>query len=178
MADFPTRIDFNAPVIHSGSIESIGTEITAGNSSLINTTTWPASNLALFMPILISYLFTAKLIFWTNGATVGTNSVDAGIYTSEGNLLVSSGSTLTSGVSVLQSADITDTVLIPGLYYLAMAMNGTTDTVAESNLPTPIPRAVGSYEQTTAFTLPSTATFAVSSRSFMPFIGITSKATL
>jgi hypothetical protein len=53
-----------------------------------------------------------------NGATASGN-MDVGIYDYAGTRLVSSGSTAQSGTSAFQDFDITDTLLGPGIFYLA-----------------------------------------------------------
>jgi len=53
-------------------------------------------------------------------------NVDVGIYDLSWNRLVSAGSTARSGASALQFADVTDTYLRPGRYYIAASNSGTT----------------------------------------------------
>lgn len=181
MSDLPTAIDYSLPVISTGSINAIGAE-TAGMAINVNTVAaaWPSANLAIFVPVRIGYPFTAVKMFWINGATVGTNSVDVGIYDNQGNRLVNSGGTVTAGATGIQIVSITSTTLEPGLYYMAMAANGTTDTSLRGGtggIATPW-ALVGAYQMATAYTLPSTATFAQMAQTTMPIIGMSSTSTL
>lgn len=181
MADFPAITDFPPVVIHNHSKICIGPTWSGVSFGSTNTAlNMTSANRAIFLPFVLAYPYTAAKMFWINGATVGTNHIDIGIYNSEGNLLVSIGSTLTSGVSVIQSVDITDTSLSPGLYYMAIVMDGTTDTVEglssvnnHANLGL---TSAGARIMNTAFPLPSTVTLAdISANQVIPLMGITSK---
>lgn len=179
MSDVGALIDYSAAVISSVSIQGVGIEEAATGHSILAGIIWPSSNIAIFVPVKIGYPVTIIKMYWGNGNVVGTNSVDVGIYDSQGNQLVHSGSTATSGASAIQSVSITSTTLEPGLYYLAMAMNGTTDKVfADNSSPVSFYRAVGIYNQSTAFTLPSTATYVGATSAYLPFIGATTKSTI
>lgn len=176
MSDMPKAIDYSPPVLSTLSIHGIPTELISTLSIMTSAASWSgtAANTALFVPIRVATSISVANIFWINGAMVGTNHVDAGIYDSEGNQLGHIGSTLTSGASSAQSASLSLT-LQRGIYYLAMVMDGTTDTVQQATSITQVPRAAGVYKQSTAFPLPSTATFAGSTSALVPFIGITSQ---
>lgn len=144
------------------------------------TAAWPSANLAIFVPVRIGYPYTAVKMFWLNGSSVGTNNVDIGIYDSQGNRLVNSGSTLTAGATGIQVVSITSTILEPGLYYMAMVMDGTTNTTlraATGGVATPW-AAMGCYQMATAFALPATATFAQMAQLTLPIIGMSSSSTL
>jgi hypothetical protein len=123
------------------------------------------------MPFWIEDVVTATKIWWQNGATASGN-LDVGIYDENGNLLVSIGTTGQTGTSTIQQADITDTTLSRGYYYLAMAMNGTTGTALRYSPTTNLQQMMGVLEQASAFVLPSTATFAKAARSYIPVMGI------
>lgn len=179
MGDISAVIDYNKNVITSLTRDSIGVELAGITSSFSSSAaTWPTANKAFYLPFRLAYPVIATKMFWLNGATVGTNAVDVGIYDQAGNRLVSIGSTTTSGASTVQTVDITDTTLNPGLYYMAMAVNGTTDTSFRTAPTAPMSRMLGIYEQTSAFALPATATFAVATAAHIPFIGITTKTVI
>lgn len=133
--------------------------INTGNTFSGITGTWSTASLAVFVPMVVGARTTIYQLAWINGATVAGNA-DVGIYDRNSNRLVSSGSTAQSGVSVAQVVDITDTVLEPGLYYLAMAMDDATATVCRPSAASqaPLLRASGCGHQTSAFPLPATAT--------------------
>lgn len=179
MSDFPKAIEFSRSVISTMDMESAGYPITQ-ISGIFNTATlaWPAANLAMYIPFTIANTITAVKMFWINGATVGTDSIDVGIYDSEQNRLVSIGPTLTSGANAVQIVDITDTTLQPGTYYFGFSMSGTTDRFIFASSGAPIPRLAGVYEQTSAGTLPNPATFAVNSRNIVPFVALTTNTTI
>lgn len=177
MADLPIVIDYPSAVMSTVSTNSIANELVNTNNTF-NTAAWPSSNLALYIPVKIAYPYTAVKMFWANGSTVGTNHVDVGIYDAQGNQLVHSGSTLTSGTNATQIVDTTDVTLQPGLYYLAMAMDGTTDTVGRFFPAATICRAIGVLSQVTAFALPSTATMVGTTTNYIPIIGMTSNTTI
>lgn len=180
MADLPVIRPFTTSVITPCSINSIGVEIAGNSGGAESSAAWAAANLAIYIPFRIAIPTTIVKIYWLNGASAGTDSVDVGIYDSQQNRLVSSGSTITSGTNAIQSVDITDTTLQQGLYYMAMAMNGTTNPIFQitSGTTVPMPRAMGVLEQATAFALPSTATFTGSTHSSFPWICLALGTTL
>lgn len=174
MSDFPTVVDYSNPVINCYSTNSIATGLNSTVSTFSSTGAWPSSNLAIFIPFRVATPYVAAQMFWWNGATVGTNGVDVGVYDSQGNRLVSSGSTTTSGASGIQIVDVTDTLLQQGLYYMAMAMNGTTDVIQRSAATANNCAAMGVLSQVTAFALPSTATMIRTTTAYIPLLGISS----
>ncbi len=95
-----------------------------------------------------------------SGLTAGGNC-DVGIYDDQGNRLVSSGATARTA-SAETICNITDTFLAPGIYYIAMSHDGTSNiamvlgTVQRS-------RWWGVVEMAAAYVLPATATFAAAS---------------
>lgn len=139
---------------------------------------WPSANRALFIPVVVPCRVTVFQLGWYNGATASGN-VDAGIYDLAGNRLVSTGSIAQAGVSALQLVDTTDTVLPPGNYFLALAMDNITGTIFSSGPGSQhLLRACGVQEQATAFALPSTATFSAPSSNYLPHVVAAIKATL
>lgn len=178
MSDFPKAIDVTPSVISSFSFSSSGRFLAQSANTGQTAVAWPLANLALFVPFRVSQTIIAVKMFWFNG-TAGTDSVDVGIYGQDGTRLVSSGSTLTSGASSKQEVDITDTTLTPGLYYMAMAMNGTTNTIVRfsAGLTGPL-SGWGLYELTSAFALPATATFATTTRQDIPLVCLTQRTTV
>jgi hypothetical protein len=154
-----------------GGAEMNGMGFTPGSN------TWPTANKAIYIPFPVRFPITVVKLFVENGTTVSGN-IDVGIYDRGGARLVSSGSTAQSGTSAIQSFDITDTTLNPGLYYLAVAMDNTTAHLLRWGTSSAIPRAMGVMEQTSAFALPSTATFAALSSSYIPFVAATLRTTI
>lgn len=97
------------------------------------------------------------------GATASGN-VDLGIYSSQGNLLVSSGLTAQGSINTLQELDITDTLLQPGVYFMAIKCDSASGTAFRNsfNDENILPLAPFYHETTGAgATLPTTATFSI-----------------
>ena len=86
---------------------------------------WFSANDPAAFPFALSEGVIVEQIGWLNGAAAG-NNFDLGIYDTSFNRIVSTGSTGGTGNSVWQWANITDTALAPGRYYLAMAIDGVT----------------------------------------------------
>ena len=136
---------------------------------------WPSANLAIFVPVLLGERCIAYKMVVGAGSTAAGN-FDVGIYDSGGNRLVSSGATA-KGASVEHVADITDTVLGPGLYYLAMAADGTNNySMVNPSGTSPIPlqkaRLYGTLEAASSYTLPSTATMVARTTAPVPLIAV------
>lgn len=136
--------------------------------------TWSSANRALYYPFRVGVPITAKLLWCANG-TVAGNNIDIGIFTQDGVKLVSSGSTAQSGTSTIQTFDITDTQLPPGLYYMGMAMDGTTGTVFAKSGALAFPRTLGVYQQATAFPLPDPISFATATSTSIPGFGFATR---
>jgi hypothetical protein len=111
---------------------------------------------------------------------VAGNNFDIGVYTEQGTKIASTTSTAQSGTSVIQATNVTDFVLAPGTYYLAMAMNGTTGTVLQSSgIVAEQLRAVGFASQNAAFALPATFTLVSPPASaIIPMFGYSERATV
>lgn len=178
MSDIGTLIDYSLPVISSVSPNSIGTEINILTVNKPGANVWPTANLAFFYPVRIGYPYTISQFFWVNGTTVGTNSIDIGIYDSQGNLIVHTGNTLTAGTSATQGVSVTATTLEPGLYYLAMSENGTTDTQFRDIGAVSWNNALGLYQMASANPLPTTAVFAAVTNSQILLCGMSSSSIL
>lgn len=136
-------------------------------------TAWPLANLALFVPFTLDEAVTIKRILAITYSTAG--AVDVGIYNADGARLVSSGSTAVTNVILCRNFDIADTLLEAGRYYLAMASDATTfQAVRAAPFSTGSNMQLGVREQTAAFPLPASATFADNTtRAYIPVIGAT-----
>jgi len=85
--------------------------------------TWFAANCPVAFPFILNESITVYQLGWYNGGSVGDN-IDIGIYDTSWNRLVSAGSTAASGAgSSLQFVNVADTLLVPGTYYLAKALD-------------------------------------------------------
>jgi len=94
--------------------------------SVLGASTVSTANLACaylfrtWVPIVVTKLGTL------NGTISGSPNWDVAIYDSGWNRLVSTGGTAQSGASAFQMADVTDTTLKAGLYYIAGVSDTTT----------------------------------------------------
>lgn len=133
---------------------------------------WPAANDAIFVPFrLPAPRLVYKMACGTG--TLTTGNFDLGIYDEFGNRLVSTGSTAKTTASSERVIDVTDTLLLPGLYYMAMAANGTdayVATVPTSAAAVPVTQLMGVRKMATAFALPATATLATVTAAYVPLI--------
>lgn len=104
-----------------------------------------------------------------SGTTAGGNC-DVGIYDHEGNRLVSSGATA-RGASNETICNITDTLLYPDIYYMAMAHDGTSNIVGFAP-GVQRARLCGVLQMASAYVLPDPVTFAAVTVSWVPSIAI------
>lgn len=161
----------NLICINTASQESIGLEIGAiTGGAAPASAAWPGANDALFVPMYLAQPTLIKRLFVVNGGTASGN-LDMGIYTPDGARVISKGSTAQSGTSALQFLDITDTMLGPGAYYLALAMDGTTGTTFRFNLSTIRCQQLGIARVASAFALPASVTLATVAAGYIPMIG-------
>src|SRR4051794_4906204 len=122
MPDFPRALGWPPPesVISTAGQESAYADAVENSGNALNQTSgYSANNQAKYVPVLLTVPVVVTKLAWLNGATLGSN-IDVGIYDDNGLRLVSSGAVAQSGVSAVQVADITDTPLGPGCYYLAL----------------------------------------------------------
>ena len=135
---------------------------------------WPVANTAYFIPFRLSEPVTVTLLWWLNGTAVAGN-VDCGLYDAAGTRIVSAGSTAQAGTSAIQSVNITDTLIGPGTFFMALALDDATTATIRRFAPgnASFLKACGCAEQATAFALPATATFATYGPNFLPIFGMT-----
>jgi hypothetical protein len=160
---FPLNPSRLIPPLHAPFIGPLAGRIAARANAA-----WPTANKAIFIPFRINELMRLQSPAVVNGGTVSGN-IDGGIYTEDGVRIVSSGSLAQSGTNATQSLTIANFNLLPGSYYFAVAMDNTTGTLgrfAAGNVASL--RAIGVKQQTTAFPLPATATFAAISSDYVP----------
>lgn len=174
MADWPVQSQgFNRPVIATLSSAGVPTD-NLGSSTASRA--WPTANKAMYCPIRIYRPVTITQMFCLNGSAVSGN-IDMAVYDEAGNRLCTNGGTAQTGIGVTQTLDVTDTLLLPGRYYWAMAADNTTTTVYGTAASiTTSSRLSGLYEQTSAYPLPSTATLTASTTNFVPLVCATSRS--
>ena len=151
---------------------AIGVALAAIGVSEPASAAWPTANMALAFPFVISKTTTVKELWCSNGATASGN-VDIGIYDETFAKIISTGSVAQSGTDTCQQFDITDTVLVPGTYYLALSCdNGTATFYRFSVTAIRVLQSLGVYRQLTAFPLPSTMTPAFLAATYFPDFGL------
>lgn len=163
-------------VVHPFSFEGSSREPFSGSGA--TSTAWGTANLGLYFPVTIQapVVFTHACI--ANGATASGN-VDIGLYDDAWNRLTSTGSTAQSGTATVQVIDITDILVPPGRYYLALAMSSATATTQATPSGTAMLGAsMGWAQEASALPLPSTATPARFAQTFAPWFGFARRATL
>lgn len=107
------------------------------------------------------------------GGTSTSGNFDLGIYDSEKNRLINTGSTAMPAAATISVVDITDTALLPGLYFLAAAFSASTNVfgvaITDELALAPFP----AYEEAVgSFGLPATAAFALSTTASPPILAI------
>jgi hypothetical protein len=148
--------------IWPGSRFAIGSEL-VGVASTPATAAYPTANLLTAYPFYLPVQATATKLWVHNGTTVtGSTTIVLGIYDAAYALLVSDSFTQ-AGTSVVQARDITDTLLQPGTYYMAMVVsNNTSHTFRYQHGDEDRARAAGVWtEARGSATLASTATPAI-----------------
>lgn len=134
---------------------------------------WSSANLAVYVPFRLTGPNVATKLFIGNGNPVAGN-VDIGIYDHAGRKIVSTGSVARSGVNDHQVIDIADTMLDAGLFYLAVAMDTTTNSNYRRYTVTAAyhTKMMGVAQQASAFPLPATATFATATVTDIAVAGV------
>lgn len=175
MSDLQTVQDYNRVTICTASLEAIGCELSAWAVTGIGASAvWPSANLAIYIPFVVYQPWLLAKISVLNG-TVASGNIDAGVYDGQGDRLVSIGSTAQSGTSASQTFDVTDTLLYPGVYYMATAMDNVTGTLAGFAPNLVVLGGAGVLQQAAAFPLPATATFAAMAQSLVPFVSLSNR---
>ena len=90
-------------------------------------TAWGSANRVLFVPFYITETITVVKLLTFNGATAAGNN-DIGIFDRAGNRIVAGANPAQSGTTAWQEFDITDTALVPELYFVGLKNDGTTGT--------------------------------------------------
>lgn len=170
MSDFPAGyVNPNLTSVSSYGRQSLAATIIY----LFTTSSGAAWGLGINGAIYIPFYLEQGRLAQKMGVQVMTQSgnLDVGIYNESGTKLVSSGSTAVAAAG-LQVLDIADTVLNPGTYYMAMAVDNVTAAFKRTSLTAPMGRVCGVRQQASAFALPSTATFAVYAATYVPWLAV------
>jgi hypothetical protein len=174
--DRPTP-EFMPPIMLSTlHVESIGRIYIGMRPSAPASGAWPTANKMFYNPFMLNRQVTVYRLFWCNGATVGTNNLQMAVYDGAFARIINGTSTLSAGANALQFDNITDTVLGPGRFYMALWCNGTTATVLRSSTGA-LPGA-GYYGETNASGPQATGTpVAQGTTAFLPLCGLALRAT-
>ena len=170
------NFNYNLGTICTCSPECIGFQV-APNPAGPGSFAWPTANRAFFFPFSLARPMLCAQLFNYNGGTASGN-LDIGIYAEDGTRLHSTGSTAQSGTNALQVINPTDKIIPAGQLFLALAMDGTTGTVAGTNPSLHTLRQAGALIMDTAFPLPAVATFAAWANAIFPIFGFTSKTVI
>lgn len=176
MGDWPQGLFVPQPVISTASPESIGVELgwlTA--HAAVASTTWPLANRIKYIPFALSDIITVAQLWCANGATIAGN-VDMAVYDNAKNKIIgTAGAVAHAGASVPQFFNVTDTLLYPGLYYIALCSSIATATFQQWTLAQiPFARAIGVLSEAGAATaLPATATPVAALDVKVPLCGLT-----
>lgn len=139
------------------------------------------ANLAHYVPFRLWVPATALKMTYIVGATANGN-VDLGIYSWEKNRLVNSGSTAQGTANTVQEVDITDTLLMPGRYFMAIqGSSGTGTMFRQGNPDENILGILPIYDQAVgSFGLPATAAFTVTTQgtTLVPVLAVHFDATV
>lgn len=140
-------------------------------SSAATSTAWGTANRAIYVPIRVPHRITVKELGYVCNSTA-TGNIDIGLYDSAGTRLASTGSTAKANSTKTVALDVTDTTIGPGLYYVALNNDTTTDTFYCFSDTAPNPAARGILTQAVgAVTLPATATWALDQTlAFIPLL--------
>jgi hypothetical protein len=179
MGDWPQpRQPWNQVTIAPSSPDSLGIALSLIQGATDSASTaWPAANRAIFVPFVIHEPFLLQQMLAFHGTSV-TGNADLGVYDALGNRIVASGSTAISGTTTTAAYNVTDTVLNPGAYYMAIACSSTGAIIGWAGPAAQYAAGLGAYQMASAFPLPSTATFAAPSSGFVPCIAVSGRALL
>ena len=176
------RIPAPPPVLlSSASRQSLGDELVATTPAAATSAVWPTVRKIIYVPFFLERADTVRKMWWWNGAAVSGN-VLAGVYSAvaglPSKLIVGSASTAQANINVLQEADITDTLLTAGQYFMALALDNVTGAITRYGISAG--NGIGhacvtlglASETPGAFALPATATPVVVGTSVYPVFGL------
>src|SRR5262245_29894020 len=102
------------------------------NSGAPAAAAWESGNRAVYTPLHVPTTCICRRVWWANGATVsGGATIAVGVYADAGlqpGAKLVSGSAVQGSASQVQLVDVTDTVIPPGINWLAIMMTSTTNT--------------------------------------------------
>src|SRR5262245_23409405 len=142
----------------------------------MTSTTWGTANRATYIPFECDRPRVITQGWVRNGSAAANGNWDLGIYTADGRLLVSCGSTAQVTPDAYQLVTLAKR-LDRGVYYFAIvADSASTSFYQQTSGSTGDTKAWGILNQTSAFALPSQATFATNTVTTIPLAGLTGRA--
>jgi hypothetical protein len=177
MADFPVLDeDVDAVISTAGPNSTIADYIVNTGNAFNTSGTWPANNLGIYCPVWVSRQVTVYQMSYIVATQSG--NYDIGIYDNFGNRLVSSGSQTVPAAGIALR-DITDTVIGPGAYFLALSISTTVASIRRSNVGIQGFRACGILQQAIgAVTLPDPFTGVALASAYCPYLTAHLRATV
>lgn len=142
--------------------------------------TYESANRAVYLPVVIPATCVVRRVWWVNGSTVSASyNIDCGVYADGGHkpgrLLVSAGSTAQGTATQVQFADVADTTLAPGLYWVGIVASSTSATLFRYLATSGMGETVR-FQEASALPLPATATPAESSSTNLYLCGFATTA--
>jgi hypothetical protein len=167
----PRAPNTHAMTSHINLRQGIAAVQAATNSGSPTAAAWPSANLAIYIPMAIDRPEVITALWVYNGSVNG--NIDIGVYDEDYNRLVSTGAVAQSGANTIQSVDITDYAIAPGLYYMGLSLSsGTGQVFRSAAVSLPYVRAFGVTQEASAHPLPATATFAALANHYVPVFGM------
>lgn len=142
-------------------------------ASLSGSGAYPATNLAIYVPVRVRQAVIVRKL-WVACTATGTDTVDLGVYNAAGTQVVS----VTEAAKVISDElviDVSpDVALSPGLYYMAMSCASNTATFLRYITTAPLLAGLGvRTEALGSVTLPATATWVIDNTlTFGPMMGM------
>lgn len=151
------------------SLDSSGQVCNMGNGT--TGTAYPLANLGLFVPFSVPLRTLVREGYVSIGATSG--NFDIGVYNEGGTRLTSAGATASGSTSPTNTTTMTDLLLDPETtYYMAFSASSNTITPVAGTNVAGLYEAQGVLEATSAYPLPSTVTYAKTTRAYLPVFGL------
>jgi hypothetical protein len=146
----------------------------AGVTPTTGAGTFPAANLIIYCPVRVTKATRVKKLWIAAQNTAGApDTLVLGVYGRGGTKLFDSGNITHPATSDEIVANVTNAILPPSLYYLAVTQNATAGTFQRFAPGAPIPAAMGLRTEAGAGGLPATATWVVDNTlNFVPIMGM------
>lgn len=176
MITFPNPVYASPLCVMPQSVDCIGVELVSTVNGVAASATWIA-NRTIYIPWYVQEPCTVTEGFWLNGATQNGNA-QVGVYDSTsglvpGALIVAGTAALASGgANTIQAPALTDTLIRPGLKWIAFNGTSSTGTFFRVSSGTVAQlRSFGVMSETLAGGLPATATPVGTTTNEVPMFG-------